>query len=112
MHMMAMGVLWVVLLIWGGVLVALCFLERMLAEKKAWWPGLILPGLSLLWALFSSLDYPSYTTSSEPLAIAGAMGGHFLWGNLPTYLFLLIYAVVRSRGKKQRELEKMNLQDL
>lgn len=48
----------IVLLILGVVFVGLCFLERMLARKKAWWPGLILPGLSLLWALFSSLNYP------------------------------------------------------
>lgn len=102
----------IVPLILIGIFVALCFLERALARKKAWWPGLILPALSFLGALFSSLNYSAYTNSTDALAIAGAMGVHFLLGNLPTYIFLLIYAVVRGKDRKRRELEKMNIQDL
>ncbi len=95
-----------------GIFVALCFLERALARKSAWWPGLILPGLSLLLALFSTLNYTTYTNSTSALALAGAMGVHFLLGNLPTYIFLLIYAVVRRKDRKRRELDRMNIQDL
>ena len=51
-------------------------------------------------------------TSTDPLVIAASIGMNFLLGNLPTYVFLLIYGVVRSKSRKQRELEKMNLQDL
>ena len=40
------------------------------------------------------------------------MGVHFLLGNLPTYIFLLIYAVVRRKDRKRRELDRMNIQDL
>ena len=73
----------IVLLILGVVFVGLCFLERMLARKKAWWPGLILPGLSLLWALFSSLNYPQSTTSTDPLVIAASIGMNFLLSDKP-----------------------------
>lgn len=109
---MMSGVILLVAVVWGAVFVILCFLERALAHKKAWWPGLILPAISLLWALFSSLNYPQSTTSTDPLVIAASIGMNFLLGNLPTYVFLLIYGVVRSKSRKQRELEKMNLQDL
>ena len=112
MAVMAGTIVLLVPLVLGAVFVGLCFLERMLARKKAWWPGLILPGLSLLWALFSSLNYPQSTSSTDPLVIAASIGMNFLLGNLPTYVFLLIYGVVRSRSRKQWELEKMNLQDL
>ncbi|WP_367926259.1 hypothetical protein [uncultured Ruthenibacterium sp.] len=94
------------------IFVALCFLERALARKKAWWPGLILPGLALLGALFFSLNYSASADSTSVLMLIGSIGGVFLLANLPTYIFLLIYGVVRSKDKKRREMDKMNIQDL
>lgn len=84
-----------------------CFLSK--AESR--WPGLILPAISFICAflmLFSIAAHNSMT-AWEVFAL---LAGTFLLGNIPTLFFLAIYWACRGRKRRQRGLEKMNIQDL
>lgn len=99
---MVTGILWVVLfgmvLIGIGLIVAQIFLSR--AESK--WFGLILPILSFLGSLVLVLNAADQ---------GGAVSG-FLVGNIGTVLYLVIYAVIRGKKKKNKQLDQMKIKDL
>lgn len=80
------GVLGVGLLIFSiAIFIGACILEIRLAKEKEWWKGLILPVLILI--------IPSI-------------------GNVLAVVLLVIYAVMRYRGRKDREMEQMKIKDL
>lgn len=68
-----------------ALIVGACILEIRLAKEKEWWKGLILPLVILI--------IPSV-------------------GNVLTIILLVIYAVMRYKGKKDREIEQMKIKDL
>lgn len=68
-----------------ALIVGACILEIRLAKEKEWWKGLILPLVILI--------IPSV-------------------GNVLTIILLVIYAVMRYRGRKDREMERMKIKDL
>lgn len=68
-----------------ALIVGACILEIRLAKEKEWWKGLILPLVILI--------IPSV-------------------GNVLTIILLVIYAVMRYRGRKDREMEQMKIKDL
>lgn len=98
----ATGVMWIILfgmvLLGIGFLVVQVFLSK--AENK--WLGLILPGISFVFSLLLTVQ------ASE----AGAAVRSFLVGNAGTVVYLLIYGLVRSRKKKNGQLEQMKIKDL
>lgn len=80
------GVLGVGLLLFSiALIVGACLLEIRLAKEKEWWKGLIVP--------LAILIIPSV-------------------GNVLAVVLLVIYAVMRYRGRKDREIEQMKIQDL
>lgn len=68
-----------------ALIVGACILEIRLAKEKEWWKGLILPLVILI--------IPSV-------------------GNVLTIILLVIYAVMRYKEKKDREIEQMKIKDL
>jgi predicted MFS family arabinose efflux permease len=103
--MVLSGLLIFLLLLGAGMIVLQIFLSR----KESKWPGLILPiitfGVSLT-IVFGLV----HINSSSPMTATTIVT--FLTFNIPTAVLLVIYAICRGKYKKQRELEKMNVQDL
>ncbi len=97
----------VVLLFIAGAIV----LQIFLSKRESKWPGLVLPII----AFFFGLLYPlNMAAPSEGIA-AGFIFQMILVclsGNIPTIIFLAIYGGCREKQRRNKQLEKMNIQDL
>ena len=90
-----------------GTVILQVFLSRM--ENK--WIGLILPALSFFIASIIGIGRIIYDfQTSFSVILADILT--FLLYNIPTAIFLLIYLTCREKFKKNKEIEKMNIQDL
>lgn len=95
-----------------ALLAAAALAEAWLARREAPWPGLILPGLTLLRgmakiaALYGSGGFAGFTLAAALL--------EFALSNVSTLVLLVIYAGCREsrRRKRRRDREKMRLDDL
>ena len=98
-------VLMVVLVVFGvgGVL-----LEIFLARREAKWPGLVLPGLTLLYSLAMACNVAAVGEGFPWAALLMAL----VLGNIPTVVLLAIYAACREKRRKHSELDKMEIDDL
>ena len=98
-------VLAVVLLVFvvGGI-----FLEIFLARQQARWPGVVLPGVTFLYALAMALNV-TVVAGKFPW---GPLLGTLVLGNIPTVILLAIYFACRDKRKRNSEIDKMNLNDL
>ena len=91
--------------------VGIVLLQIFLSRREGRWPGLVLPGISLLLSLLYPLNMA---------APAGGVTAGFvvqllvvwLLANIPTFVLLAIYFVCREKQRRNRQLEKMNIQDL
>lgn len=77
-------------------------LQVFLSRRASRWPGLVLPGICLLYSLALCLSATAGTA-----ALAG-----LLLGNIPTLVLLAVYAACREGRKRRSGVEKMNIQDL
>ena len=77
-------------------------LQVFLSRRVSRWPGLVLPGICLLYSLALCLSAAAVTA-----ALAG-----LLLGNIPTLVLLAVYAACREGRKRRSGVEKMNIQDL
>ena len=104
MTMAAIKVLFLIVLLVGGILLQI-FLSRRISR----WPGLILPGITFLYSLVMLLSVAAYGGILETLRVMFAV---FLLSNIPTAVLLAIYFACRGADRTKKELEKMNSQDL
>ena len=74
-------------------------------------PGLILPFISMVLSLFTTLNVVILPDASG-LSATGQVLGVFLLCNIPTAVLLAIYFAVRSKVKKNSEVSRMKLKDL
>ncbi len=97
----------VVLLSIAGVIVLQIFLSK--RERK--WPGLVLPITAFLFGLLYPLNI---VAPSEGITAGFIFQIILVWllGNIPTIIFLAIYWGCRGEQRRNRQLEKMNIQDL
>ena len=102
----------VVLLLFIGITAGLIVLEIFLARSEKWWPGLIPPLFTFLWALFICLLNASAMNDLGMGGVAGAVISGVLVLNVPTWILLIIYFIFRAKKRKQKMLDKMNLHDL
>lgn len=100
----------------AAITVAAVLLELWLARREKRWPGLLLPLASLVWAAanaFSPLDTPSEAPFWLRLMACLRL---FLVENAFTLVLLAIYAGCRERRRRRlrrdRELDRMNIDDL
>lgn len=112
----------------GGIL-----LQIFLSKRQGKWPGLILPIISFLGSLLVILNYAAFSAviTTGPMSEDGvliqeaqtvvqniAIGDvvsivlTFLLSNIPTAILLAIYFACRESIKRNKELERMNIQDL
>jgi len=93
------------------ILIGMVFLQIYLSKRKNKWLGLILPGICLGYSLLIVFGYMAYAGMSTGTEI-GMMAGAFVMANIPTVVLLAIYIACREKFKKNKEMEKMNIQDL
>jgi hypothetical protein len=98
-----------ILLIIAIPLVLLSFaLQVFLSLQKNKWLGLILPTLNLLIAAFLSFGTMIYMGEIAPIIMT------FILLSIPAIINFVIYSIcrVKVKEKNNKELEKMNIQDL
>jgi hypothetical protein len=91
----------------GGIIIMQVFLSK--RENK--WLGLILPIISIMFSILTVLGLAFYGNQSTAEIIFQLIMV-FLLSNIPTIILLAIYFACREKFKKNRELDKMNIQDL
>lgn len=93
----------------AGFLILQIFLSR--SESK--WSGLILPAITFMVSLIALLSVAAFEDVSF-WSVMSVMLIAFISYNIPTVIFLGIYAACRSRRRKKKEyqMNKMNIQDL
>lgn len=102
--MVALGLALFLVVLVGGI-----FLQIVLSKRENRYLGLILPGICLLNSLVPVLSLAAYDSAWQNfLAVVALLG----MGNLPTLVLLAIYWGCREKLRKNRELEKMHLDDL
>lgn len=126
-------------LIIAAVFVGIIALEVWLSRRRSRWPGLILPAVTLVLSLLMVLGFAAFsrvgataemqvidqetgeivyqeqTVETEPdwtLGDAAQLGGVLLVGNIPTFVLLGTYYIGREKLRREKMLEKMNIQDL
>jgi len=89
---------------------AIVLLQIFLSKKDSKWAGLILPiiafGLGLL--------YPLNMTAFDGINASFLLQMLIVWliGNIPTFILLAIYFACHGKNNKNKQLDKMNIQDL
>lgn len=113
------------------------FLQFLLSKTESRWPGLIIPFISFVMSIVAVMSMAVFSTSKtittkttdengiviseqqvqqgeKPSALetAAAAVPVFLMYNIPTAVYLGIYAACRDKTKKKNVLFKMKVQDL
>lgn len=126
-------------LIIAAVFVGIIALEVWLSRRRSRWPGLILPAVTLVLSLLMVLGFAAFsrvgataemqvidqetgeivyqeqTVETEPdwtPGDAAQLGVVLLVGNIPTFVLLGTYYIGREKLRREKMLEKMNIQDL
>lgn len=126
-------------LIIAAVFVGIIALEVWLSRRKSRWPGLVMPAVTFVVSLFLALGvalfsvggaatevqvvdeetgevvYQEQTVETEQdwtLGDTAQLGLVLLVGNIPTFVLLGAYYISREKLRREKLLEKMNIQDL
>lgn len=93
------------------LLAGIVLLQIYLSRRESKVPGLLLPIISFLFTLlypFSMMVPPEGVTAGFVFEIILV----WLLANIPTIILLAIYFGSRGKQRRNRQLEKMNIQDL
>lgn len=86
-------------------------LQMFLSKKESKWPGLVLPIIAFLFGLLYPLNM---IAPSEGVNAGFIFQMILVWllGNIPTIVLLTIYFACRGKQRRNKQLDKMNIQDL
>ena len=98
----------IVLLFTLAILVGVILLQIYLSKREGKWPGLGLPIISFL----SSFIYPLNMAIPSVGGFIFALILGWLIANIPTIILLAIYFACRGKQRRNKQLDKMNIQDL
>ena len=99
------------LIIFLAVVIGVIWLQIFLSKKDNKWLGLILPIVAFLFGLLYPLNM---VAPSDGVTVGFIMQMLLVWllGNIPTIVLLLIYITCRQKKNRNKQLDKMNIQDL
>ena len=99
------------LIIFLAVVIGVIWLQIFLSKKDNKWLGLILPIVAFLFGLLYPLNM---VAPSDGVTVGFIMQMLLVWllGNIPTIVLLLIYISCRQKKNRNKQLDKMNIQDL
>ena len=89
-------------------LVSIILLQVWLSKREGKWPGLLLPIVSFL----ISFIYPLNMAIPSVGGFIFALVLGWLIANIPTIVLLTIYFACRVKQRRNKQLDKMNIQDL
>ena len=89
-------------------LVGVVLLQIFLSRRQNKWAGLILPAI---WLIVSVL-FILFRTVNADESWFWQVASSFLLLNIPTAVLLVIYFICREKFLVQKQVEKMNIQDL
>ena len=101
-----------IVLIFSLVLLAgVILLQIYLSKRESKWPGLVLPIIAFLFGLLYPLNM---IAPSEGVNVGFIFKMILVWllGNIPTFVLLAIYFACRGKQRRNKQLDKMNIQDL
>lgn len=90
-------------------LAGIIILQIFLSKRENKWLGLILPAISVIFSIIGALGLAFYDSTEQ--IIIGCIVVFLLW-NIPTAILAAIYFACREKIKKNKEIDKMNIQDL
>jgi len=95
------------ILLFAGIV----FLQVFLSKRERRLPGLILPIVALLFSLLYPLNM---TVPSEGVTAGFVFQILIVWllANIPTIILLAIYSGCREKKYRNKQINKMNIQDL
>lgn len=99
------------LLIFLLFIAGVVLLQVILSKKDNKWLGRILPILSFLYSLIYPLNMIVPTEGAD-FGFVLSMLLVWLMANIPTIVLSVIYIACREKFKKNKQLNKMNIQDL
>lgn len=82
-------------------------LQVWLSKRESRYPGMVLPVLSVLFALITVLGCVMYEDEDIFVLVIP-----FLLFNIPTVIHLTIYFACREKFSKKKQMDKLNVQDL
>ncbi len=88
----------------GGVLLQIYF-----SKRESRWPGLVLPGICMLYPALLVLNVAAMGNIGS---VAATVITAFVLGAVPAIILLVIYFACRSGRNRKSELDKMNISDL
>lgn len=94
--------LWILLMVWLVPFALFILLQIFLCRKENKWLGLILPAISFL----GSLVFLLQATNARAMVLS------FLVSNIGTVVYLLIYAAIRRKKKKNSDMDQMKIKDV
>lgn len=90
---------------------AIIYLQVYLCKKESKYLGLILPVISLIFALMNTAGVAAFDSFSQIENYVGLFVA-FLVANIPTIILVFIYLGIREKKNMKKELDKMNIKDL
>lgn len=133
-------VLFINFAVYAAILVGIIALEVWLSRRKSRWPGLIMPMITFVASLLLVLGTVAFTRvggATSELQVEDAETGAVIYqeqrveqapdwtlgdtaqvgllllvGNIPTFVLLGAYYIGREKLRREKLLEKMNIQDL
>lgn len=87
-------------------------LQVFLSKRKNKWVGLILPPISLLVSFKVNSSIPDYFWGPSISQNNMERIKFFLLNNISTVFLIAIFLIFHERIKKNKEIDKMNIQDL
>ena len=103
-----MEAIYLILLIMAGIVVLQVFLSKL--ESR--WPGLVLPILAFLIGTLAPILNMVAPEEGGTIGFIFEMLFVCLLSNIPTIVFLGIYFGCRAKHRRNKQLEKTNIQDL
>lgn len=93
------------------VIAGIVCLQIFLSKRESRWPGLVLPVLAFLFGLLYPLNM---IAPDEGITVSFIIHMLIVWfiGNIPTIILLAIYYGCRGKQRRNKQLDKMNIQDL
>lgn len=97
------------------LVVGIVWLQIYLSKMESRWPGLIIPAIQFVFSILVTIGEVAYSVmplESHATGIAVQAVVAFLLSNIPTLISLAIYFVCREKRRRDKQIEKMNIQDL